>query len=38
MEGILDRLESGESLEPPPASWRRWVQRHFRDFLRESKG
>ena len=29
MEGILDRLEMGESLEPPPPSWRRWVQRHF---------
>ncbi len=29
MEGILDRLEAGESLEPPPPSWRRWVQRHF---------
>ncbi|MBW3534651.1 MAG: hypothetical protein KY453_05450 [Gemmatimonadetes bacterium] len=29
MEGVLDRLELGESLEPPPPSWRRWVQRHF---------
>lgn len=29
VEGVLDRLEAGESLEPPPPSWRRWVQRHF---------
>jgi len=40
MEGILDRLESGESLEPPPPSWRRWVRRHFhgvaKDILGES--
>jgi len=41
MEGILDRLESEESLEPPPASWRRWVRKHFRgvaeDLLGESQ-
>jgi hypothetical protein len=41
MEGILDRLESGESLEPPPSSWRRWVRRHFhgvaKDILGESQ-
>lgn len=29
LEGILDRLEMGESLEPPPPSWRRWVKRQF---------
>ena len=29
VEGVLDALETGESLEPPPASWRRWVKRHF---------
>lgn len=29
VEGILDRLESGEQLEPPPPSWRRWVERQF---------
>lgn len=29
VEGILDRLEAGEGLEPPPPSWRRWVKRHF---------
>ncbi len=29
VEEILDRLEAGESLEPPPASWRRWVKRQF---------
>jgi hypothetical protein len=37
IEGILDRLERGETLEPPPASWRQWVKRHFngvaKDFL-----
>lgn len=38
VEGVLDVLESGASLEPPPPSWRRWVQRHFhgvaRDFMK----
>ena len=29
VEGILDKLELGEDLEPPPPSWRRWVKRHF---------
>jgi hypothetical protein len=29
VEGVLDSLESGGSLEPPPPSWRRWVKRHF---------
>lgn len=29
VEGVLDQLESGESLEPPPASWRKWVERQF---------
>lgn len=29
VEGVLDRLEAGEGLEPPPPSWRRWVKRHF---------
>lgn len=29
VEGILDRLQAGEILEPPPASWRRWVERQF---------
>ncbi|NNF38317.1 MAG: hypothetical protein HKN71_06605 [Gemmatimonadetes bacterium] len=29
VEGVLDTLERGETLEPPPASWRRWVERHF---------
>ncbi len=42
VEGILDRLEAGESLEPPPSSWRRWVRRHFhgvaKDLLGESDG
>lgn len=29
VEGILDRLEAGESPEPPPPSWMRWVKRQF---------
>ena len=37
VEGILDLLESGKGLEPPPPSWRQWVKRHFhgvaKDFL-----
>jgi hypothetical protein len=37
VEGILDKLETGESLEPPPPAWRQWVKRHFhgvaKDFL-----
>lgn len=35
VEGILDLLERGESLEPPPASWRRWVKRQFHGVARE---
>lgn len=35
VEGILDRLEVGESLEPPPAAWRRWVKRQFHGVARE---
>ena len=38
IEGILDRLETGESLEPPPPSWRRWVRRHFHGVAREFLG
>lgn len=29
LEGILDRLQEGDSLEPPPSSWRKWVERQF---------
>jgi hypothetical protein len=29
VEGILDQLESGEVLEPPPPSWSDWVKRQF---------
>lgn len=32
LEGILDRLERGEDLSPPPASWRRWVKRQAKRF------
>lgn len=35
VEGILDRLELGESLEPPPSSWRRWVKRNFHGVARD---
>jgi hypothetical protein len=29
VEGVLDHLEAGEVLEPPPSSWRKWVEKHF---------
>ena len=35
VEGVLDSLESGASLEPPPPSWRRWVKRHFHGMAKE---
>ena len=35
VEGILDTLESGNHLEPPPASWRKWVRRHFHDMAND---
>ncbi len=38
VEGILDRLEMGESLEPPPASWRRWVKRQFHGVAHDLLG
>ena len=41
IEGVLDRLEQGEDLTPPPASWRRWVMdqaRRFRVEITGSKG
>ncbi len=42
IEGVLDTLEAGLSLEPPPPSWRRWVKRHFhgvaRDLMRDDLG
>ncbi|MFC1574946.1 hypothetical protein ACFL3Z_02585 [Gemmatimonadota bacterium] len=38
VEGILDRLEAGEGLEPPPSSWRRWVRRHFHGVAKELLG
>lgn len=37
LEGLLDRLEQGESLEPPPASWRSWVKRQFHGMARDFK-
>lgn len=38
IEGLLDRLEAGDSLEPPPPSWRRWVRRHFHGVARDLRG
>lgn len=35
LEGILDRLEQRDSLEPPPASWRSWVKRQFHGMARD---
>ena len=35
VEGVLDALESGGSLEPPPPSWRRWVKRYFHGMAKE---
>jgi len=33
LEGILDALERGDELNPPPASWKRWVQRQADRFM-----
>lgn len=42
VEGVLDSLESGASLEPPPPAWRKWVKRLFHgvalDILGEEEG
>jgi hypothetical protein len=38
IEGVLDTLERGASLEPPPPSWRRWVRRHFHGVARDLMG
>ncbi len=35
LEGVLDALETGALLEPPPPSWRRWVKRHFHGVARD---
>lgn len=35
VEGVLDALEVGASLEPPPPSWRRWVKRNFHGVARD---
>lgn len=32
LEGVLDSLERGDDLSPPPASWRRWVKRQAKRF------
>jgi len=38
LEGVLDRLEQGEDLALPPASWRRWVTDQARRFRVEIAG
>jgi len=38
LDGVLDRLEQGEDLAPPPASWRRWVMDQARRFRVEITG
>lgn len=35
VDGVLDQLEQGETIEPPPPSWRQWVRRHFHGVARE---
>ena len=37
-EGVLDALETGTSLEPPPPAWRKWVRRHFHGVARDILG
>lgn len=38
VEGVLDALEAGDSLEPPPPSWRRWVKRQFHGVAHDLAG
>jgi hypothetical protein len=38
VEGVLDSLEAGTSLEPPPPAWRKWVKRHFHGVARDIMG
>jgi hypothetical protein len=38
IEGVLDALETGVSLEPPPPAWRKWVKRHFHGVARDILG
>jgi hypothetical protein len=38
VEGVLDALETGTSLEPPPPAWRKWVKRHFHGVARDIMG
>jgi hypothetical protein len=38
LEGVLDALERGDQLNPPPASWRRWVKRQADRFKVELFG
>jgi hypothetical protein len=38
VEGGLDALETGASLEPPPPAWRKWVKKHFHGVARDILG
>jgi hypothetical protein len=38
LEGVLDALERGDQLKPPPASWRRWAKRQADRFKVELFG
>jgi hypothetical protein len=37
-EGVLDALETGASLDPPPPAWRKWVKRHLHGVARDILG
>lgn len=38
LEGVLDALATGASLEPPPPTWRKWVKRHLGGVARDILG
>lgn len=38
LDAILDRVQAGETVEPPPAAWIGWVERHFHGARKLSDG
>ncbi len=38
IEGILDRLETGDGLETPAPPWRKWMKRNFGEIARDVMG